>query len=285
MSDINLFPESIEKYINVNDLNELRQKQLRLLDQFNIICKKHEINYWLDFGTLLGSVRSKGFIEWDDDIDVSMFMDDYDKFLGVANAELPEDIFLQTSSTDKGFRQKYAKLRDCNSTFIEHHETGYETYNQGIYIDIFPAYKYPALPNSLSKYFLKLTVNSYEATKRSNGTWLHTALYFACIFFWNIIKIFPNKLFGQIPSDNGYATISKLDLLLPLSQTTFEGKLYPCPNNPKAYLSNLYGPHYMIEPPLSFRKPHSSFISTRKSYLEMRKLNTSGEVLQISKYE
>ena len=78
---------------------ELRKAQLIMLDmlvEFDAICKKHNLKYWLDSGTLLGAVRHQGFIPWDDDIDLSMPVEDYNRFKEIATSELSEDIFFQT---------------------------------------------------------------------------------------------------------------------------------------------------------------------------------------------
>ena len=74
----------------------LRKAQLRMLDiliAVDKICRKHNIPYWLDYGTLLGAVRHGGFIPWDDDLDISMMKEDYDRFLTIASKELPEQFF------------------------------------------------------------------------------------------------------------------------------------------------------------------------------------------------
>ena len=65
------------------DLKELRKIQIEILDDINTFCKKNKINYWIDCGTLLGAVRHSGYIPWDDDIDIGMLREDYDKFLKI----------------------------------------------------------------------------------------------------------------------------------------------------------------------------------------------------------
>ncbi|WP_250636022.1 LicD family protein [Proteus mirabilis] len=75
---------------------DLRKKQLKMLKgliEIHRICQLHNINYWLDAGTLLGAVRHSGFIPWDDDIDICMFRDDYNKFINIAKYELNTNDF------------------------------------------------------------------------------------------------------------------------------------------------------------------------------------------------
>ena len=72
---------------------------LRILKVVDHICRRHQIPYWLCSGTLLGAVRHGGFIPWDDDLDIAMLREDYERFLAVAGCELPPDMFLQTKET------------------------------------------------------------------------------------------------------------------------------------------------------------------------------------------
>ena len=81
----------------------LRQAQLvmlRMLKIIDYICRKHDISYWMCSGTLLGAVRHKGFIPWDDDLDICMIREDYERFVKIAVNEFPEDMMLQTRETD-----------------------------------------------------------------------------------------------------------------------------------------------------------------------------------------
>lgn len=79
--------------LNENDLYELKKVEIELLKFFIDICDKYKLKYFVLYGTLLGAVRHKGFIPWDDDIDVGMLREDYECFLKVAQEELPEYVF------------------------------------------------------------------------------------------------------------------------------------------------------------------------------------------------
>lgn len=83
---------------------------LEILQEIHKICVENNLTYWLEAGTLLGAVRHKGFIPWDDDSDVSMPRADYEKFLKIAQKKLPEDMFLQTQDTDKEYPLPWAKM-------------------------------------------------------------------------------------------------------------------------------------------------------------------------------
>lgn len=63
------------------ELEEIKQIQLEILDDITEFCKQNNIKFWIDYGTLLGAVRHKGYIPWDDDVDIGMLREDYDRFL------------------------------------------------------------------------------------------------------------------------------------------------------------------------------------------------------------
>jgi lipopolysaccharide cholinephosphotransferase len=86
--------------LDKNDIGRVQEIAYNLLVEVDRICNKYEIKYFLWAGTLLGSIRHKDFIPWDDDIDIAMLRDDYNRFLEAAKSELAEDMFLQTNETD-----------------------------------------------------------------------------------------------------------------------------------------------------------------------------------------
>ena len=110
--------------------------QLNLLSIFQRVCDKHGLRWWLDSGTLLGAVRHHGYIPWDDDIDVIMFREDYDRLVKAAADEFQAPIIFQTAYTEKNFVRGHAQLRDARTSAIIPSEI-YKDFNQGIFIDIF----------------------------------------------------------------------------------------------------------------------------------------------------
>ena len=113
--------------------------ELDLLAEFDRVCKKHHIVYYASGGTMLGAVRHKGFIPWDDDIDVMMMRDQYEKLCKVASEEFIHPYFFQTEYTDFGSMRGHAQLRNSLTTGILKSELPLKKkINQGIFIDIFP---------------------------------------------------------------------------------------------------------------------------------------------------
>lgn len=123
-------------------LNELQAKENELLKFFLDICNQLDLTYFLVCGSALGAVKYKGFVPWDDDVDVALPRPDYERFLSEAPALLPEWVFVQNYRTDPEYPGVGSKLRNCNTTFIEE-EASKINMNHGVYIDIFPLDGYP----------------------------------------------------------------------------------------------------------------------------------------------
>ena len=114
---------------------------LDLILEFDRVCRKHDIKYYLDGGSLLGAIRHNGFIPWDDDIDVTMPREDYERFIKL-NEEFKHPYFMQTPYTDPEYYYSFAKIRNSNTTALNQ-MFGYQGFNHGIWISIFPLDKFP----------------------------------------------------------------------------------------------------------------------------------------------
>ena len=248
------------------DPETLRKAQLIMLEmliEFDTLCKKHQLRYWLDSGTLLGAVRHQGFIPWDDDIDLSMPLEDYKLFLEIASSELSDDIFLQTSQTDKNFKFDYIKLRSNKASIVEFHEKDKAiNYHQGVFVDIFPML---AIENS------EVNKKQYDSTLKEirgvSSVSLHTpdgkddpdkrASLVATLKEkhqgWENDKL---KVIygGEMPDVAAWFDINKV---LPLTDIEFEGIAFPVPNDPSHYLDAIYSFDYRQLPPEDKRIVHA----------------------------
>lgn len=119
-----------------NQLQRLHEVLLEILTEFDRICRKHNIQYFLDSGTALGAVRHGGFIPWDDDIDVGMLRSEYDRFMEVAPKEIGEKFYLQHRGVEPNYMKDHAKLRMLGTYYPEKGTDNLAC--QGIFIDIFP---------------------------------------------------------------------------------------------------------------------------------------------------
>src|SRR5574344_926120 len=112
--------------------------ELDLLNEFDSICKQMNLKYYLYGGTLLGAVRHQGFIPWDDDIDIMMFREDYNKLINMAEKKFTYPYFFQTVYNDKNFFRPHCRLRNSLTCGANLWELRHLTTNEGIFIDIFP---------------------------------------------------------------------------------------------------------------------------------------------------
>ena len=147
-------------------LRQLQLIQLEILKFFDNFCREHNLKYSLYAGSLLGAIRHHAFIPWDDDLDICMLREDYNRFIQIAPLEFPTDIFLQTQETDPSYDYLPlpCKVRDKNSLIISEGMEN-QKYQQGLFIDIFPTDRYHtgglsfAMEKCMKSYFRFITNN------------------------------------------------------------------------------------------------------------------------------
>tara|TARA_Y100000590_G_scaffold1649_1_gene2061 strand:- start:17363 stop:18106 length:744 start_codon:yes stop_codon:yes gene_type:complete len=122
---------------NIKNLKLGQKKLTNLLREFDRICRKHNIDYWCDGGTLLGVVRHKGWIPWDGDIDIALSEKDYEKLSKIIQYELPSNMWFQDRNTDANYKSDIGKIRDLNSCYIEYTNNGGTQWHNGLQLDIF----------------------------------------------------------------------------------------------------------------------------------------------------
>ena len=145
-----LEPEVRDDYYIGAEIKKMWAVQLDLIMELDRVCQKHGIRYSAYAGTLLGVIRHKGYIPWDDDIDFMMTRSEYNRLCEVAKDEFKAPYFWQTEYTDRGSLRGHAQLRNSETTCLLDTEYPYKRkYNQGIFIDIFP---FDGVPDDSDEY-------------------------------------------------------------------------------------------------------------------------------------
>ena len=256
-------------------LRQLQQIQLECLIELDRVCRKHEIRYSLDGGTLLGAVRHKGFIPWDDDIDVIMTRAEYEKLFEVCKTELNKDkFFLQEHRTDPYYRVGYPRIKRNNSTYIR---AGQEKSKQrgGVHIDVFVLDNMPEswilrrLNRGATYFFRKILwsrTGKDVSTRAAQRAVYHILdLIPAGFAFWGFdmtgkicnrrpatvvrhyAMTYPN------PKVNGYGIPA--ELTDSFTELEFEGRSFKAVAEYDRYLTLLYR-DYMVLPPEEKRSAH-----------------------------
>lgn len=253
------------------EIKQIQNIELEILIEFDRICRKHNILYSIDGGTLLGAIRHGGFIPWDDDADVIMNRKEYEKFLNVIDIELDNSRFyFQDLNRTPGYRWGYGKLRRKQTEFIRLNQE-FMPYEQGVFMDIFVCDNVP------NNYLLRALCN------------VHSFIYrkaFYSMVGKNIthgITKFVYNMLSNIPEDklkaryNNYIEFRNKQqtkwvkcLTFPACNNKygykrewyedtidieFEGVLLKGARNYVEYLTFLYG-DYMKLPPVEQRKAH-----------------------------
>lgn len=257
--------------MTIKEKKELQKKQLEILDEIKRLCEKHKIKYWLDSGSCLGAVRHKGFIPWDDDIDLGMLRKDYDKFIKICKKELDNKFYLQTTETDNNFALEFTKIRMNNTLLREKLNEG-KNIHQGIFIDIFP-YDNTSNNKFIRNYLQYKTAILRILVLRKLGYTVKPKSLFQKIFiniltflsqFINIKNIRKklNKIYYKYKTGEYVAVfvgtnikgnVHKASIFKETINVPFEDRMYPIPKKYDEYLTNGYG-DYMTPPPKAIRE-------------------------------
>lgn len=258
--------------LDENMLKQLQAIELEMLLEIDRICRKCNITYAIAGGTLLGAVRHKGFIPWDDDADVGMLRSEYEKFREVCVTELDHTRFcFQDHTNTSGYRWGYGKLRRKNTLFLREHQE-HMPYEQGIFVDIFPI-------DGVSDYYLSARFNQFHCFCMRKILW-STVGKVADPSAWKrmvygILAMIPDKLifhhyYKIVKKCNRKRTKYVRVLTFPMpngmhdalrecfentTEMDFEGAKLMGPQNYEFYLRLHYG-EYMVEPPVEKRKVH-----------------------------
>lgn len=249
-------------------LTAIQSVQLASLLEIDQICKKHNIKYFLGGGTLLGAIRHKGFIPWDDDSDIMMLREDYDKFCKIAPSELPDSMSFQDSNTDKHCYYEFAKCRINNTFFATGFAKTHTGMHNGLAIDVFCHDKTAnsklgqKLHIAMTLFTRALVFNKWNNRKAENGSRLQSAVTDFCkkvfpirLSMWlekKTLTFFKGKKNAKYLYDgmgrNIYNGVFPSELLDEVIYVDFEGYKMPVPKKYDEYLKFLYGDYIQLAP-------------------------------------
>lgn len=251
---------------------EMRKIQIEILDKIDFFCKAHHLRYSLCGGTLLGAVRHKGYIPWDDDIDILMPRPDYEKFL-TDYRDKDGAVVIQHYKNDITYPLRWARAIDSRTKLVS------VTSVSGVFVDIFPVDGLPS-PEEAKSYeqkLRKIKKHLVKATKYQSEALHKNALYLELKYFvkkllfksrekvlaeyeelFNSYDFEKSEFAGAIVSRFGAKETLPSSVFKEYIELDFEGKQYSCLKNYDLYLKTLYG-DYMQLPPEEKRKTHHRF--------------------------
>ena len=263
--------------ISNKDLRKAQLLMLKILKEVHKICEENNIKYFLSDGTLIGAIRHQGFIPWDDDLDIGMLREDYEKFCKIAPQILSENFILQNFQTDKGYGLQFGKVILKNTVWIEKVAKNTNRQWSGIYIDIFPYdnitenKKKQKLINRLYIFiqglilikFKYINISNYESMAKKlkyvlKKIYLCTISKKLLIYIRDsICKRYLNKSKSLVTKYGGnfYKNQNPYNFYKDLTLQNFEDTSFYIPKNYDKILKNLYE-NYMEIPPIEKQRQH-----------------------------
>ncbi len=262
------------------DMQKLKELEMEILDHFADFCQRHKLKYFLTYGSLLGAVRHKGFIPWDDDLDVLMLPDDYQKFLELYPKEEHKRYILQNIDTEKYYHTIFTKIRMDNTCMVEK-EWQYIKIHKGINIDVFPLFPYPDNKKDAKKLMFNLKLAQVLASKNNKTNKLVNKILFGTLriiprritnkWISKIVKKALNypKEYHYYRSDELHDPLMKKEWYAKSLTVPYEDRKYTIPKEYDKILTTMYG-DYMTPPPVSERRGHGEIIlSFNKNYEDL----------------
>ena len=276
-------------------LRDLQLVEKQILVDVVDVCDRNDIMYYLSSGTLLGAVRHQGFIPWDDDIDITIPIKDYFRFLEIAQQELGDAYFVQTSMTDPNYNFAYARVRKNNTTFLDPYHQTFRIHH-GVWIDIFPLIPVkPGLPLKIERKVISLSnfvqigekINTHKPEfQRMLGpvgmAVMNTFSRLPMKTRQNIHNLILKPVYNADPDKCTHVSNlwGNITVIMPKEvfegkpqELCFEGTMFKVPHDYKRYLEITYG-DYMTLPPEDQRTGHGEkmIVDLENSYEKYMKL-------------
>ena len=254
------------------DIETLHEHILQILLRVDEVCREHGLRYYCWAGTMLGAVRHKGFIPWDDDMDICMPRPDYDRFMAHAREWLPEPLEVLAIETSPTFPGGFGKIVDSSTTLIEREHSDYVG---GIYIDVFPIDGISANP-----LMSRMAVARYKACdkllyflhrdpyKHGHGPSSWPVLLIQRLFTheWARRQLLAayhaydyERADRVLDYDDGVRGIMRKEVLGEPQPYDFEGHKVMGVEHADVYLRQKYGDDYMTPPPHDRQRQHNFF--------------------------
>lgn len=264
------------RYQEVTDIREIQQMELGIMEYIHEVCQKLGVKYFLAYGSLIGAVRHKGFIPWDDDMDICMLREDYEKLQDYLIANPDERYEVMSYKNNLNYVYPFMKVQD-NQTYLLEEDVRIDS-NMGIYVDIFPVDGYEddsVFKDKMTRLIKKRQLSCYTFKGITNTKSLLNSLirYISVIIFYftNTNKYIRGiDELAQSRKVGDYELVDYLiykDMNKPvwkrewLNQTitgVFEGKEFMIPKNYHEILTSDYGDYTQL-PPVELRFSHHDF--------------------------
>lgn len=245
----------------IKDLDEIKNIELDILKYIHKICEENHLVYFMAGGTLLGAVRHKGFIPWDDDIDLLMFREDYEKMIKIINGD--NSIYhMESLESDKEYLSTFAKVTDTRTRIkFAHKMNDKET---GVFVDIFPMdgvgnnYKKSAeYVNLLSKCYHRFTSRRMRVKNTKVNRFVINKYARLLEFMAKRKNCNSCKYIARVVNMRGECEIMKNKWFKNRVLLEFEGEKFYAPKGYDHYLTRLYGNYMQLPPSTQQRLVHS----------------------------
>ena len=269
-------------------VTDLQNRILSIYEDIRKICIDNKITYFAIGGTCIGALRHKGFIPWDDDLDIAIPIEQFNKFINIANKTLPKYLEIQTGNNIEHTKNFFIKVVDKRSTFIQMHELPYPDAYKGVFVDIMPI---SGIPKSRLRRLLfykrvktlfllneirRLPTTESKGIKRTIRKIISGIIKpFSFDYFYNkymkMLKHNPfcnSELTGYVWSLRVKKLTFPTDYFSDTESYDFEHTLMSCPIKADKYLSMQFG-NYMQLPPIQEQKTcHDGIVIIDKPYTD-----------------